>query len=344
MMINNNLTEPGVALIFFNRPKPLKEVFEALKEIKPSKLFLIQDGAREGNTNDIKGIEECRKIVNQIDWECEVHRNYSDVNLSCDPRVFSGISWAFEYVDRLIILEDDCIPSKSFLPFCTEVLERYKDDKRVFMISGMNYFDEFKGTNDSYFFSNTAAGWGWAIWKRSWDLVCEQKDYDFLEDKILKLSVNNYLKNHGLKVNGVKNFIEIVEKIRNINLKSGLVHSWENALGIAMFLSSSMIITPCVNLVTNIGLTDDSTHAVNSVKKLDKATQKLFFKKRFELEFPLKHPQYIIRNVEYEEMHRKLVGSNNLVLFKRRIESLLRRIVFSNTEERIQIFKKVFRK
>lgn len=342
--MNNNIDKVGIALIFFNRPKPLKEVVEALKEMKPSKLFLIQDGPRKNNAKDIIGVEECRKIVDKIDWKCEVYRNYSDVNLSCDHRVFTGISWAFEFVDRLIILEDDCVPSKSFLPFCAEVLERYKADERAFMISGMNYFDEFKGTNDSYFFSSTAAGWGWAIWKRSWNLVCEQKDFKYLENKHLVKSVDDYIKNNGLKVKSITNFIDKTKSIRNENLQTKRVNSWEYAIGIATFLSSGLIITPRVNLVTNIGLTDDSTHAVNSLKKLDKATQKLFFKKRFELEFPLKHPQYIIRNVEYEKMHRKLVGSNSLVLFKRRIESFLRRIIFSNSKERIQLFKKVFRK
>ncbi|MGV1019144.1 hypothetical protein ACTS9V_05805 [Empedobacter falsenii] len=343
-MIENKSEELGVAIIFFNRPKPLKEVFEAVRRSKPKRLFLIQDGPRESRKDDLEKVLACRKVVDQVDWECEVHRNYSDVNLSCDHRVFTGISWAFEFVDRLIILEDDCVPSKSFLPFCEDILERYKDDKRAFMISGMNYFDEFKGTNDSYFFSNTAAGWGWATWKRSWEIAVEQKDFIFLEDKYLKNSVTNYLKKMGLQIKASKSFIPIVKKIREHNLKTCKVNSWEYALGVGLYLSSSLVITPKYNLIKNIGLTDDSTHAVNTLKKLDKTTQKLFFKKTFELEFPLKHPQYIIRNVEYEEMHRKLVGSNSLVLLKRRIESLLRRIIFSNTEERIQIFKKVFRK
>ncbi|PKW20291.1 hypothetical protein [Flavobacterium lindanitolerans] len=337
--LNNSV---GVALIFFNRPEPLEKVFNALRQSKPKNLFLIQDGPRLNNEKDVVGIKRCREIVQKVDWDCNVYENFSETNLSCDHRVFTGISWAFEYVDRLVILEDDCVPSNSFLPFCENVLEKYKDDRRIHMISGMNYVDEFKGTDDSYFFSNTAAGWGWATWKRSWNLVVEQKDFVFLENELTKKLITNYIAELGLKVNGVKNFIEIVENLRQKNLQTGKVNSWENALGIAMFLSSAMIITPQKNLVSNIGLTNESTHAVNSIKKLSKATQQLFFKKTYEINFPLKHPKYIVRNVEYEKLHRKIVGSNNFVLFGRRMESIIRRFIYSSNSERAALLKKFF--
>lgn len=341
--MKSNMDDFGVALIFFNRPDPLKKVFEAIKQNKPKKMFLIQDGARKGNSNDLIGINECRKVVDSIDWDCEVFKNYSDVNLSCDFRVFTGISWAFEYVDKLVIFEDDCVPSKSFIPFCDDVLERYKDDLRVHMISGMNYVDEFDGTDDSYFFSNTASGWGWATWKRFWNLVEEQKNFDFLTDEKLKNSVSNYIKDYSLKVNGIHNFVKNVEKVRKQNLESNKVNSWENAVGAGMFLSSSMIITPQKNLVSNIGLTNESTHAVNSIKKLSKSTQQLFFKKVFEIEFPLKHPKYVVRNIEYEELHRKIVGANNFVLLIRRVESIMRRFIYSDNFERKVLIKKIFK-
>ncbi len=341
---NSKECDFGVALFFFNRPEPLKKVFEAIKRNKPKILFLIQDGPRDNNLNDMAKVIACREIVETIDWDCEVHKNYSDINLTCDNRVFTGISWAFEYVEKLIVFEDDCVPSQSFIPFCEEVLERYKYDERVHMISGMNYLDEFKGTDDSYFFSQTASGWGWATWKRVWTIVEEQKNYDFLLDEKLKVSVTNYIKSIGLKVNGIKNFISNVEKFREQNLANDKVNSWENALGIGMFLSASLVITPQKNLVSNIGLTDDSTHAVNSIKKISKKTQQLFFKKVYNIEFPLKHPKYVVRNVEYEKMHRKIVGANDFIIFSRRVEGILRRIVFSNNEERKELIKKLIKK
>lgn len=327
-----------VAIIFFNRPFPLQKVFEAVKKAKPNKLFLIQDGAR--NDGDIEKIIECRKIFDHIDWDCKVYKNYSEVNLSCDHRVFTGISWAFEKVDRLIILEDDCVPSQSFFTFCAELLERYKDDERIHMISGMNYLDKFDEVPDSYFFSNVAAGWGWATWKRIWQLTEDQKDFNYLEDEYLFRKVADYTKNIGIKTNNLPDFNNLAQTIRNKNLMTNKTNSWENALGISLFLNSTCIITPKKNLVSNIGLTDDSTHAVDSLRKLDKATQKLFFKKTFELDFPLKHPKYVIRNLEYERIHRKITGGNKINRIFRKIEGVSRRLIFSNYEDRKKMIKK----
>ena len=340
---NNSKTEVPVALFFFNRPQSLKKVFEAIRFSRPSKLFLIQDGARINNENDIQNIKACREIVERVDWECEVHKNFSKENMSCDHRIFTGISWAFQYVDRLVILEDDCLPSQSFLPFCKEVLDKYKDDLRINMISGMNYLDEFNETENSYFFSNTAAGWGWATWKRSWNIAVEEKNFDFLTDRLIKKMVSDCIKKSGLKINVIQGFISKAEKIRNKNLETLKVNSWEYAIGASMLLSSSMIITPKKNLISNIGLTEDSTHAVNSIKKLDKATQKLFFKKTYDLDFPLKHPKYVIRNFQYEKEHKRIVGSNSFINLLRRIESFGRRFYYSNVNERRDFITKLLK-
>lgn len=141
MKFPSNVDVP-VMLLFFNRPDTLKQVFDAVKQARPSTLLLVQDGAREGKEGEEELVRQCRNIVEDIDWDCTVYKNYSDVNLSCDHREFTGISWAFEHVDRLIILEDDCVPCQSFFPFCAELLEKYKDDTRVDRICGFNRLEK----------------------------------------------------------------------------------------------------------------------------------------------------------------------------------------------------------
>ncbi len=330
----------GVAIFFFNRPIPLEKVFQAVREAKVKKLFLIQDGARKGNESDIEKVKLCRDIVSNIDWYCEVYTNFSEVNLSCDHRVFTGISWAFEFVDKLIILEDDCLPSQSFFPFCESILNKYQNDPRVLMVSGMNYFDEHITDGSSYFFSNSACGWGWATWKRSWDTAIEQSNFEFLNDKYLKNIIKQNIKSLGYELSSMNKFISIVHKIRELNLKTNKVNSWEYALGISKLLNSSLIITPTKNLISNIGLTDDSTHAVNNIQKLDVITQKLFFKKTYEIEFPLVHPKYVIRNLDYEQKHAKVFRPTML----RILEGNIRRLIYSNNIERKKMFKKLIKK
>ena len=108
-------TQVPVLINFFNRPEPLKKVFAAVRSAKPKYLFLSQDGPRAGNATDAEKIAACRDVVSQIDWDCQVYHNYSEVNLGCGKRMSSAITWAFSYVDRLMILEDDCVGAKHIL-------------------------------------------------------------------------------------------------------------------------------------------------------------------------------------------------------------------------------------
>ena len=319
-MITYQIDVP-VALIFFNRPEPLKQVFDAIRKAKPTKLFLIQDGARESRPNDEINIEKCKDIVANIDWECEVHRNYSEVNLGCGMRIYSGISWCFEHVDRLCIIEDDCKPTLDYFIFCAELLEMYKDDQRVDMISGMNNLETYDITPYSYIFARTGSIWGWATWKRVWDTI----DYDlsFMEETDAIRLIQNLIQPRRL----ANDLIKIGWK-KYESLKSGdKLTSWSYQRGINAYLHHGLTIVPHKNLITNIGLTEDSVHAVNSIKKIPKALQKIFFMETFNLDFPLKHPKYIIQDVDFDRKINKMMNPNIFVKSLRRIESYLRRII-----------------
>ena len=92
----------AVLLLFFTRTDSFEKVFEAVREARPTKLFLYQDGPR--GERDLAGIEACRKIAENIDWECEVYRKYQDRNYGCDPSEFLSQKWAFSIVDKCIVL------------------------------------------------------------------------------------------------------------------------------------------------------------------------------------------------------------------------------------------------
>ena len=95
-----------ILLIFYNRPQITAEVFKQIKCARPSKLFLFQDGARSDRANDLVKVMECRKVVEDIDWKCEVHKCYQEKNIrqeknvSFVPSVFIAFKWAFSHVDR----------------------------------------------------------------------------------------------------------------------------------------------------------------------------------------------------------------------------------------------------
>lgn len=319
-----------VALVFFNRPEQFAAVFETVKTAKPSKLFLIQDGARLNNQKDVENIKKCREIIN-VDWECEVESFFSEENLGCGKRIITGLSSCFEKVDRLIILEDDCVPSQSFFKFCQEVLERYKEDQRVGLITGMNHLNRFDSMKSDYFFANVGSIAGWATWRRAWDDVTFELDDIVLDSDAMRL-LHGYEKYapHRNRVHS-----NAMEKYNQIKCGRKL-SSWSTQFGLAQILNSRLIIIPKVNLMTNIGLTEESTNSVSDIKFVPRGLRPLYQLQLFEMDFPLKHPRYVISNLEYNKAVDRLMRPNKFVGILRTFESVCLRLIGGD-------FKSVYR-
>lgn len=174
-------TDIAVLLLFFNRPSTFKLVFEEVKKARPSRLFLYQDGPR--GEKDMAGIEACRKIVEDIDWECDVRRNFQTRNYGCDPSGYMAHKWAFSLADKCIVLEDDVVPSQSFFPFCKEMLDRYENDERITMVAGFNTDEVTTDVPYSYFFTSVFSIWGWASWRR----VIDKWDDDYKPEELTQI-------------------------------------------------------------------------------------------------------------------------------------------------------------
>ncbi len=159
-----NHRDVPVALFFFNRPAYTNLVFSRIREFQPTTLLLVADGPK--NERDLSLCSKARAITDQIDWPCQVLRNFAPRNLGCKQRVSSGLTWLFEQVEEAIILEDDCLPDPSFFPFCSELLARYRTDEKIMHISGSCFLAE-PCTNHSYWFSRHSDIWGWATWRRA---------------------------------------------------------------------------------------------------------------------------------------------------------------------------------
>lgn len=281
----------AVLLIFFCREKSFEQVFREVKKARPARLYLYQDGPREGNKNDAIGCRKCREIAESVDWDCEIHRFYQKKNVGCDPSEFIAQKWMFKTEEMGIILEDDDVPSQSFFPYCKELLEKYKDDDRINVICGMNNYDINKDIKSSYFFSKRGSIWGWASWRRvidTWD-----ETYSWLEDKealrLLKLNLSSKEFN---------SFISTSKRHRN----SGKAH-YESINGAACYLGRRVNIVPKYNMITNIGIDSVSTHSVSDIRLHPKEVQALFNKKRNEIKFPLSHPKYIMVDQKYDQKY-----------------------------------------
>jgi hypothetical protein len=319
-MKNNYLVDVPVALFFFARPKQTAEVFEQIKKARPSKLFLIQDGAREGRHDDIDNIQASRTIVENIDWECEVHKRYSDVNLGCGANIATGMSWVFEHVDRVIKLEDDTVPSISFFCFCAELLELYKDDTRIANISGVNVIEKYKGCGDDYFFSLAGSIWAFATWKRVWD----NYDYDcqFAGNKYYKELLKRIIYPKFL----AKKNLNLMRTIISWKSKGVKRTSWSGPFGLMCFLQSQMFIVPKVNMIKNVGIGSGATNGGTSMNLTVSTHKFLFGMDKHEIEFPLKHPKYVIEDRIFTDRANfvKYGGHNAIERFFYKVEKAIR--------------------
>ncbi len=324
---NKSEIDISVLLIFFVRANTFEKVFESVRKARPSHLLLWQDGPRQNREDDIIGIEKCRKIIDEgLDWECEVDKVYNEKNYGCDPSTFYAQRWAFTKVDKCIILEDDQVPSQSFYKYCKELLDKYENDERINHICGHNFYDDKYQCPDDYLFAYHGTG-AWASWKRvaeTWD-----ENYSFLNnDFILKNLKNKYKKRYYCVVNNAYR-----------HKMSSKAH-WESILGMSSLLNSRYAIIPRINLVQNIGFCENATHSIlTDINVLPKECQ-IIYKEAKEINFPLKHPEYIILDYAYDKLNLNLLF--NTSIFKSlmiKIKIIINMICKGNLYNLIKIIK-----
>ena len=257
-----------VLFLVFNRPNETGQVFRKIRKAKPPKLYVAVDGPRLAVEGENETIEKVREIATNVDWSCEVKTLFRDKNLGCKYAVSEAIDWFFENEEQGIILEDDCLPSHSFFKFCEDLLDKYKNNSQVGMISGCNLTNYTK-TDQSYFFSYGGI-WGWATWKRAWkDYDVEMKKWKNMNSrKIIKSFINNDKIYEMFKKNYDKVF-------------NGDIDTWDFQWQFTRLLNKSLTVTPSKNLVSNIGF--DGTNISKNKKHLNL--------KSYEIKFPLIHPK-----------------------------------------------------
>ena len=241
--------DTAILVIIYDRPDFAVQIYKQLEDQKPGKLYIVSDGPK--NDKDIALIEESRSIFNTISWECETKYNYSNSNLGLRERIVSGIDWAFEVEEQLIILEDDCIPHPDFFPFCETMLEKYKDNERIMTINGCNLNASLSlNRKETYFFSRYANSWGWATWKRAWQLFDrELTRLDHPEfKKILKSNLTSPVR------------ATIYWKYKLNKVRSNCINSWAFRWMFTLFMNNALAIVPRSNLIRNIGSDERSTN------------------------------------------------------------------------------------
>lgn len=240
------MTKPILFLIF-KRPEETLRVFEAIRKVKPKKIYIASDGPRESKHGESDIVQKLRgSVINAIDWDCEIKTKFSKYNEGCRVSVSSSISWFFDNEDEGIILEDDCLPSETFFRFCEETLEKYRMNKNVMHISGHNFSPNFIDES-SYYFAKIQHCWGWASWSDRWKLYGKNLN-NFPESELVKFSKNLKVQNY---------WRNILKRMQNNE-----IDSWAYQWAFKIVQNNGLCIDPSVNLVSNIGFGKEATHTL----------------------------------------------------------------------------------
>lgn len=291
----DNYECPPVMVCGFKRPDYLSRVMEVLKQVRPKKLYLVLDAPRSDREDDFLGCNECRKIFESVDWPCDVKRNFAVENMGCGKRMTTGISWVFEHEECAIILEDDCVPHPTFFRYCSELLEKYKDDNRVGAINGHDehlHLNKVDFHGDSYYFDRMMNCWGWATWRRAWRLHDPTLSY------LNKLCESGATMNIFNSRRYYKLWKENIWRIHD-----GIKKTWAGAWATTIYKEGLLVIHPTQNLISNIGYENSSREGqvVGTESDVKKRHGSPFSKRAVKpMIFPLQHPVSMIINARCE--------------------------------------------
>ena len=279
-----------ILLITFNRPDHVRRVLTEIRKQQPTQLYVCQDGARDGNENDRIKVQEVRNVVKElVNWPCELHTLYQEKNLGCGPGPATGITWFFEHVEMGIIMEDDCLPSETLMAFEAELLERYKDDERISIITGTNALSKWRSYKYDYIFAKTGGMTmgSWASWRRAW------KHFDWE----IKSWGEHATKDRMREIVGEKAYKE-VEPLYDKIYANPPRDAWDFQWAYARTLLDSCSIVSTVNQMSNIGFGEESTHTPNANDRRGNMTI-------YKCHLPLRHHAFEIDRLFDWEMYQR---------------------------------------
>ncbi|MDR3440695.1 hypothetical protein [Telmatospirillum sp.] len=295
---------PPVIFLIFNRPAVTARTFAAIREARPPRLLIVADAPRPDRPGEDRLCAETRRIAEAVDWPCEVLHNYAETNMGCGRRISSGITWAFEQVEEAIVLEDDCLPDPSFFPFCAEMLERYRDDPRVMLISGDNFHGGKRRGPADYFFSRYHHIWGWASWRRAWlhyEFSLEswpaRRDDGWLATITKDRLIGDYWR-------------ECFDAVHQ-----GRIDTWDYQWLYSAWVAGGLCIAPNVNLIANIGFGPGATHTTEVNPRLLPPVG--------QMTFPLRHPATVAPCPSADRYEERVIFLRWRSRLRRRLRRLL---------------------
>lgn len=273
-----------IVIFVYARPEHTKNMINALAQnnlAKDSKVYIFADNAKKESHKE--NVEKVRKFIHEIPSKNmfkEVIITEADKNKGLANSVIDGVSKIINKYGKVIVLEDDLVVSKTFLQYMNESLEFYKDNKKIWSISGYNLPIEIpQGYEKDVYLSYRGCSWGWATWKDRWNTVdWKVTDYNEFKHSIKKRKKMN---------RGGTDMAQMLDA-----QMKGLCDSWAIRWCYEQSKKDMMTIYPVKSLVTNQGLDGTGTHSgttssfdVKNYSELPKLENELEVNKKIIKEF-----------------------------------------------------------
>lgn len=230
-----------ILLIAFNNASVTEKTFKIIREVKPTALFIAIDGPRKDVSGESLKVAETRAIAQSIDWPCKINLLFPEENSGgAGVGVYKALDWFFSSVEEGIVLEYDCIPHEEFFKYCEDLLNRYRDEPSVKIITGANLQDGNVRGEGSYYFSAIPYTWGWASWRRTW------KEYIF----DLSTIETSYF-NRSIPFQDIDRGVVRYWRWVNYLMTKKRIDTWDYQLMFSIWRNGGKCINPNNNLVTH---------------------------------------------------------------------------------------------
>jgi hypothetical protein len=289
------MTAP-VVFLSFNRPEHTRRMLDRIRAARPRQLLLLADGPRPDRPEDDSRCAAVREELERVDWPCEVRRRYNSANRGMDAATVLGLDWAFGNVEEAIFLEDDTLPHPDFFPYCTELLERYRDHPNVWQIAGLSPgagSHVFGG--DSYGFAPFGSTWGWATWRHAWRAHRARFPRDEAGKLIPERTPIAFDKHRLLTRGGRRYFSDVA------NDRTSAAFAWDSYWSLTVIAEGGLAVTPARNLIENTGFGEEATNTREAHRQPTVTP----------LAWPLSHPAKIEVNPELQRLAERIVARHS---------------------------------
>ena len=178
-----------IVLFVYNRLDHTQGVIETLLKntlAKESEFYIFSDAAK--TENGVEKVNEVRKFIRDDSWHTgfkKVSIIEAEKNKGLAKSIIGGVSEIIQKYGKVIVLEDDLKLSPYFLEYMNDALEYYREDEKIWSISGYSFpMKSLKKYSHDIFYSYRGCSWGWATWSDRWETVDWQvKEYEqFIND------------------------------------------------------------------------------------------------------------------------------------------------------------------